>query len=305
MWMASGEASNEFEPFVSCGWDATLNHIFGALTSTATIRALPAALPVPDGPRAVLHIGTHKTGTTSFQAWAAEAREALRARGVRYFKGMYGKNHFDLAFLALRRNRNMPMRSKHPDWCLDEWQAEARAHLQEQSSGAERTLLCSAEALSYVRFADEVETLVELFAPRQVQVVVAFREPDVFLQSYKEDLAVQGFRPSRYPESFAYVKPDTWLLRYDDLLDAYRSVLGEEHVASIRYEEAVERDGSIIPALLDAAAIDRTGLPEVAGHWENARADRGKDESAGLGERLGKLVPKGVVARTKRIGGRR
>jgi hypothetical protein len=51
----------------------------------------------------ILHIGTHKTGTTSLQAWLANNREALAANGVSYPHATvaHGSGHHRLKDLAL------------------------------------------------------------------------------------------------------------------------------------------------------------------------------------------------------------
>jgi hypothetical protein len=95
--------------------------------------------------------------------------------------------------LCLRANRSMPMRARFPDWCLDEWQRTARAHIRDQVARPSRTLLASAEGLSYIRHRDGLERLIELLSPRRIAVVVALREPSSFLRSYRRALAAAGF----------------------------------------------------------------------------------------------------------------
>jgi hypothetical protein len=58
-------------------------------------------------PRAIVHIGTHKTGTTTFQRWADLNRaEILEATGFRYYESMYPSGapsaHFEIALACLR-----------------------------------------------------------------------------------------------------------------------------------------------------------------------------------------------------------
>jgi hypothetical protein len=69
-----------------------------------------------------VHIGTHMTGTKSLQKCAAAHRAEREARtGTTYLKGRFGANHQEIPLLCQRANRNMPMRSRVPDWCLDAW----------------------------------------------------------------------------------------------------------------------------------------------------------------------------------------
>jgi hypothetical protein len=219
---------------------------------------------------AIVHIGTHRTGTTSFQDWAHRSRDELAARAqIYYYDGLFGLSHYELPILCMRRNRSMPMRTVVPDWCLDEWQTDVRAHIRQQVRAPMRTLLCSAEGLSYLRHQDEIERLVELLEPRLVSVVVVLRNPRDFLASYTAMLARQGFSPSRYHESFSYVQDDTWLVRYDELVGAYRNVIGADRVHVVPYDDHVGRDGSIIPAVLGACGADIERLPAWDRPWKN------------------------------------
>ena len=225
---------------------------------------------------AIVHIGTHRTGTTSLQRWAFTNRQELaRTAGLEYYNGLFGPNHYEIPMLCLRANRSMPMRAISPDWCLDEWQQAATAHVRENASRSRRPLLISAEGMSYVRHHDEVARLVALLHPRRVSVVGVLRERASFLGSYAQALADAGFAPSPYRESFAYVKEDSWLLDYDALLSAYREVLGADRVATVVYERAVECHGSIIPGGLAACGFHDSQLPPWEGFRYNAtRAPR-------------------------------
>ncbi len=220
-------------------------------------------------PRAIVHVGTHKTGTTSFQKWAYKWRDEIASRSdVHYYEGRFDRSHFEFALLSQRPNRSMAVRSRYPDWCLDEWQADVRAHIRAQVNRPVRALLCSTEILSHLRHRDEIDRLVELLEPREITVVVVLREPAAFLRSYALELAKKGIRPSSYRDSFAYLEPDSWLVQYDELLEAYGTALGSQNVRVLAYEENVARDGSIIPALARACGIDPAGMP-WEGIWRN------------------------------------
>src|SRR5688572_25154818 len=218
--------------------------------------------------RAIVHIGIAKTGTTSFQAWARRYRRELAAKtGLNYYDGRFMNSHYELAILSIRRDRDMQIRRWHPDWWREEWQIDVRDHIRRQVERPVETLLCSAEGLSLVRDTDEVHRLVQLLRPREVSVVVVLREPAAFLGALADELHRAGLEPNADPESIAYIEPDSWLVRYDDLLDVYRTVLGPDRVTVLSYEENVQRDGSIIPALLRACGADTAELPPWDGLW--------------------------------------
>lgn len=217
---------------------------------------------------AVVHIGTHKTGTTSFQVWAERNRAYLEEHlGLKYYRGLFESNHYELPLLCIDRSRSMSMRAKIPDWCLDAWQARVREHVAGEVEQDARRLLISCEDFSYARTADEVEALRDLLAPRELSVIVTLREPKAFLRSYANELRTQGFALSSIQGSFAYVEQDSWLVDYDRMLSMYQSVLGTDHVYVINYEAAMQGDGSTIPSVMAGCGVRAAELPD----WEQFR----------------------------------
>ena len=219
---------------------------------------------------ALVHIGTHRTGTTVFQQWMERHRSALLGlRGVRVYEGRYLASHFEFGLLCMRRNRTMRQQRRVPEWCLDEWREETIEHIARQVSHPADELLISAEALSLLRYEDEVNALVDLLSPRQVQVAVCLRDKQSFLDSYRREMWVRDVAPSHYRDSHDYIGADTWLVRWDEMLSVWRGVLGDENVVDFSYEEAMAQYDSTIPAVLSALSIDATGLPS----WEGVTAN--------------------------------
>jgi hypothetical protein len=215
--------------------------------------------------RAVVHIGLHKTGSTSFQMWADTNREALQAAsGLRYYRGRHGSNHLELANVVMRLDRNMPYRAKHADWNLPSFQSELRSHIAEQLAGDDDVLI-SSEALGLLRHEEEVEGLIELLAPRSVEFVVVLREPSAYLASYRREIARKGHGRSTHPESFAYTEDDSWLVDYDRRLEVF------PEPAVLHYEALVAEWGSVIPAIMEAVGVDPGSLPDWRGVWANDR----------------------------------
>ena len=67
---------------------------------------------VMSNPRAIVHIGTHRTGTTSLQGFLGAAdRTLLRPQGFRYYSGIHqGAGHVELHMAAMREGRSSPAR---------------------------------------------------------------------------------------------------------------------------------------------------------------------------------------------------
>lgn len=219
---------------------------------------------MPEG--IVLHVGIHKTGTTSFQHFLRDHNDGLlAAAGVRHPEGfLIPTLHTELALLTVRPERTWPARIRFPDTQRAGWQAAAEAHVRRQvTSSAEPVLVYSHEDLSYLRSDDELDRLKELMAGRSVRVVVVLRDRADFLRSYGEQLIATGFELSDELTSFAYVGADSWLVDYDGLLDGYRRCFGADHVTVVDYDETLRRDGSVIPAVAELLGIARSALPSL------------------------------------------
>ena len=151
------------------------------------------------------------------------------------------------------------------DWCLAAWQADARADIEAQLNADAATMLISAEGLCYLRTPEEFATLRSLLGERSVTVLVVLRDRADFLRSY----AQQVNQPSKYPDSFNYVEPDSWLARFDELVAGYEAAFGSDNVTIIEYEPALAAHGSIIPVLARAAGIPDDEIPDWQGVWSH------------------------------------
>ncbi len=231
---------------------------------------------------ALVHIGTHRTGTTAFQQWTERHRAALlNLRGVRVYDGRYLASHIEFALLCIRRNRTIAAQRRVPEWCLDEWREETVEHISRRVADPAEELLISAEALSLLRYEDEVSALCELLRPRAVRVAVCLRDKQSFLDSFRREMWVRNIAPSPYRTSHYYVGADTWLVRWEEMLSVWRSVLGDDNVVDFSYEEAMAQLDSTIPAVLSALSIDPVGLPS----WEGVTANTAS-RATSVGERL-------------------
>jgi hypothetical protein len=221
--------------------------------------------------RVVLHIGVHKTGTTSIQNWAHQNRDDLRTRlGLDVYSGRIGaRNHIEFPLLCMRSDRNLHARVMHPDSCLPSWQTATRRHVAEQLDSPAPSMFVSAESLSFLRYPDELAALRDLLGPREVRVIVFLRDPQDYLRSYRAHVVKMGYSPSVYPESFNYVEPDTWLVDFDGLIAAYTDAFGADAMTVLSYEDAVAEHGSTIPAVAQAAGLSIATLPDWQEFWLN------------------------------------
>lgn len=137
----------------------------------------------------VIHIGTHKTGTSSFQNSMLKNAETLISHGVRPIRGpsfQNGKrgsfkkaNHMHFAHLILRPEirSGARVRGRVPILSDEQRQRQLDNLAQRLSNFEEEILLLSAEALCFLRSADE-QALLRRFLKgvgREVRTLVVFR----------------------------------------------------------------------------------------------------------------------------------
>ena len=203
--------------------------------------------------RVILHIGTLKTGTTSFQRWFADNETAITAAtGARWFRGAFPDAR-EIAAVCIDEGRQTPAMALGffpergtAEW--DTWAGSVRQSVRDQIDASDKPLVVSCEALCLLRTPTEMQRLGELFDPATTHIVLTLRSPEGFLASWKQHLEHDFFRRSSDTSSFAYVNEDSWLVDYAQLRRAYESAFGAP-MTVIDYDDAMARDGSIIPAL--------------------------------------------------------
>lgn len=177
--------------------------------------------------RAVLHIGTHKTGTTSLQIWFDAASEVMSQQGVLYpvagrpdssFEDRYG--HHRLAF---------GVQKKYGVNGTEDWDRVKR----EAELSRANTLLLSSENFTHLD-ADGIELVRELLSDYDVHIVVCFRNPaDFLVSSWK-----QGVKTGKCDRTF-----EQWVAavgesraRYGDIVARWEQVFGKDHVRVLLYD---------------------------------------------------------------------
>jgi hypothetical protein len=221
-------------------------------------------------PRLFVHIGTHKTGTTSFQHWLLRHEEELLAGfGLGVYHGAFPNNR-EVGLACASTDRSLPTRGI-PQWVDPEWRKHV-AELVADQLERDEDLVLSCEALSFLRTSVEVERLARMLTSRDVFILVALRNRTDFLRSWSEHLQRDRYKLSRDPRSFAYVEPDSWLADYEVLLSAYGAVFSNERVRTIDYDVAIAQDGSVIPALMREVVGPDASIPE----WRGARKNVGE-----------------------------
>lgn len=228
-------------------------------------------------PRSVVHIGFHKTGTTSIQHFLAANSAKLKQLGVAFYEGQHlSNNHVELHLAAMRPERTSPFKLLRNIDCDEIYRAATIARIGDFAECHRgRILLFSAEGISLLRYEDEVAYLREMI-PGPVKIVAYLRNPAQYLASYTDQLLKMGIRPDRSDrDSFAYVRGDSWLLDYDARLRPFRRVFGARQVDVIDYDLESTKRESVIPSLLDTIGVRaHFSVDDWSGMYLNQRARR-------------------------------
>lgn len=213
-------------------------------------------------PRAILHIGTAKTGTSALQRYLAENRSALRKRGF-MFSTVAGKaNQRRLSCYATDDGNVRDLDGFEGIYSAADLRAFREAFCRdlagEATADPDATFIFSNEHChSKLTRDSEVERLRDLFARlfSDIRVVVYIRRQDELVVSRYSTALRSGLthediiRPEDHSASFC----DNW-----EALSRWTGAFGEDHLLVGIYSRAALRNGSIVS---DFCAL--TGVPEL------------------------------------------
>lgn len=208
-----------------------------------------------------IHLGTHKTGTTSIQRCLADNCQLLRGRGYDVYHGvhLHGANHVEMHLSCLRPERDSFIKLRNPQ--ADYGEGFRAAIIQRVrgflASSPQPHQIFSNEGMSWLRFPDEMERLRDLLQAdhRAICFILYLRERKSFAASYRRQIyKVPGRTASKDPESVCYIEDDSWLLDYNALLSTYRSAFPDAMFKVIDYDAELAARGSVLPSFF--AAID-------------------------------------------------
>jgi hypothetical protein len=198
------------------------------------------ALLVPEGSRLV-HIGPHKTGTTSLQAALWGARESMIAQGVRHA----GRTRNPAS--AVRAVTGQPAAtSEHTPPSISHW----RDLVHEVGSAREPRVVISSEFFAWAK-PDVIRRVVDDLGPGQVHVVVTLRPLAKILPSqWQQNVQAGIVAPyDRWLEGVFKRPPGRptrgfWMLqRHDELIARWAEVVGPDHLTAVVVDD---RDHSML-----------------------------------------------------------
>ncbi|ARP99139.1 hypothetical protein DFP91_3636 [Pseudorhodoplanes sinuspersici] len=220
----------------------------------------------------IVHAGFHKTGTTSIQSFLNRNRHVLRAADIDFYSGRYiSNNHVELHAASMRDER-MSSWKKASGFRSSAMFPVIAAQIKEAIDASPcKTILFSAEGISYLRFEDEIRRLHDLLGRRQTSIIIYQRERSAWLESFKAQLSTH-IPFSTDKDAFNYVEPDTWLLDFETRIGAFQKAFGAENVTVVDYDGEVTLQGSVIPSFLSAIGARKVfHAADWEGVWENKR----------------------------------
>jgi len=204
-----------------------------------------------DMPRILVHIGTHKTGTTSIQDALEQGRDQLLAHGV-----LYPATNRD-PWPDLTKHTSVFSAAKNGG--LSVVQQERATLLDEFSRSGAHTMIISEEGLS------EPETCFrDFFTPLtkdyEVATICYFRRQDLFAESlYNQFVRERARREARSITQFWRAPAIRQRLRYHSILKQWEDVGIEVH--ALEFDSTVKGEG-LLKSFLRVAGCPDAGLRE-------------------------------------------
>ncbi len=240
----------------------------------------------------VLHVGMHKTGTTSLQTMIARNREHFAAQGL-YYPGTgqigVGDGQHNLAWELLGDERFDPEAGSLADLA-----DELREH-------RPPAVLISSEDLEYLH--DKPDRLVVLRDLHEdlgysTRVVITLREPSEYLESLYYELVHQG-RAGEFDtfvtealERRGFFSPGGIELDYSRLIGGFAGVFGQQSLRVLPYDHD-DAVGPVLAACADALGIPLSPVPD----WPRFNV---RDDPERTGASDGHAAASAVLSRSQR-----
>lgn len=205
--------------------------------------------------RVIIHGGRHKTGTTTLQHLLASQRQRLATAGFCYPD--LGATH-----------HSWVLNAKRPAWHA----AEIGAVLAKAQAANAHTLILSGEIVSMLS-AEQFGQINAALSGHEVTLVLCFRRWADFLPSRwaQNCRRRDSYTFSEYIELIS--SEDVYHVdsHFEQVIRNARNG-GSQTISAVSYDAAMARDGSVLPALLDALGLaNLTDLAPQAVTFKNGR----------------------------------
>lgn len=222
--------------------------------------------------RLIIHIGMHKTGSSSIQRFLSRNRYLLRAWGVYYptSRGAGGQRQPKHNALFSAISHQADFNEPHPE--LESGGEQVHRLIRQIERARCTTAIISAEGLSGEKpdFAKALAPLAEAF---DVQIIAFIRRHDVWVESfYKQMVLSREVREARSFDAFCDDPATRLHMQFATILGWWAAVFGDNAVSAVPFDQAA--DAGIVRTFLSAAGLPAglNRLPHHAAH-ENRSFD--------------------------------
>ena len=215
--------------------------------------------------KTIIHVGQHKTGTTSIQHYLQKHRENLISAGLYVPDSLLGfanPSHFLLNVFALDSDRDstakIQLRETVSESFMaqipDRLQQDVAHHYREARRLGCRDILWTNEGLYLLNSLEEYQRLLGLFAPfsETTQCICVFRDKESYRASYMRQLDSLGLPLSTDPGSYRYLEPDSWLLDYKKKKALLETVFDKTSFPDYNREDMIKPFMDILGYEMDA-----------------------------------------------------
>ena len=177
--------------------------------------------------RTIIHIGHHKTATTTIQHYLQQYRKQYIDKGLYVPNTLIGNsnpNHFMLSVYALNDNRFSTKKIKilktKGSSFFKELPKKLEASVIEHYTNAQNhncnSVIWSNEGLFLLNSVEEYTKLKNLLIKYSSEIVCVccFRDIPSFKASYTKQLQKKGLALSNNKDSYRYLKEDSWLFNF-------------------------------------------------------------------------------------------
>lgn len=221
--------------------------------------------------RFIIHLGTHKTGTTALQSFLSRNRKRLQKQRILYPRFAERDNaHHEFAWRISGRVDKGDI-AVAPRVFVENFVREA------ESEGSESVIL-SSEEFEFIRGPSQIAQLGELLGGHDVLLIVYLRRQDFYLESeYGQHLRMYQTRETKTLMEFLCRYGLSDRFNYRRTLAPWSRVFGDENIRVRRYQRASFRGGSIFSDFADAASFETTS------DWDLPAAQQSNQGVSALG----------------------
>ncbi len=221
--------------------------------------------------KAVIHIGTEKTGTTTIQEFLHLNRDKLANQGVAYLRSPGLRNNRKLATYCMKNNK---LDDQIKDMGIlsgakrNEWKAKFRQNFEQEIKNLDEkissVIISSEHFHSRLITKDEVKNLLDLLSMycNDIKILVYLRRQDqVAVSRYSTMVKFGDTRSNVFPD----VSPNDPYYNYYDLIERWVSVFGKQNIDIRIFDKHKFVNGDLLQDFIYATGLiesDNFVIPE-------------------------------------------